>query len=97
MGHTSGDKPRNLRDLIEKKSSQDSGKKGESDEKSLSGRAARANQRRLVKDVAMLGASSFNLDTLSGRESQMRFDRSGIHGWGVFADVEISAGDMIIE
>ena len=92
-----GDTPRNLRELMEKKSSQEVGKRSDNDEKTLSSRAARASQRRLVKDVAMLGASSLNLDTLSGRESQMRFDRSGIHGWGVFADVEISAGDMIIE
>jgi SET domain len=69
----------------------------EKDEKTLTGRAARANQRRLVKDVAFLGGTSFSLDSLAGRESQLRFDQSNIHAWGVFADGEISAGDVIAE
>lgn len=58
-------------------------------------RAERAKQRRLLKGIAAF--SNFDLDTLSNRESQLRFDRSGIHAWGVFADKDISSGDMIVE
>jgi len=57
-------------------------------------RAARANQRRMRRDVSGLG-----VDTLAGRdkEQSIRFGRSGIHAWGVFADEKISKGDMIVE
>jgi histone-lysine N-methyltransferase SETD1 len=58
-------------------------------------RAERAKQRRLLKGMAAF--SNFDLDTLSSREPQLRFDRSGIHAWGVFADKDISSGDMIVE
>ena len=58
-------------------------------------RAERAKQRRLLKGIAAF--SSFDLDTLASREPQLRFDRSGIHAWGVFADKDISSGDMIVE
>jgi histone-lysine N-methyltransferase SETD1 len=57
-------------------------------------RAARANQRRMMKGVAAFG---IGLDALAGREQQLRFDRSSIHAWGVFADEGINAGDMIVE
>ncbi|KAG7364262.1 SET methyltransferase domain containing protein [Nitzschia inconspicua] len=60
----------------------------------LLGRAARANQRRLVKSIAAMGV---NVDTLAGREQQLRFDRSGIHDWGVFVDIDVREGDMIVE
>jgi len=89
-----GDKPRNLREIMPTYLITVSTDK---DEKTSSSRAMRASQRRLIKDVARLGASSLNLDTLAGRESQLRFDRSAIHAWGVFADGEISAGDLIVE
>ena len=91
---TSGDKPRNLRELQLKNSPLLTIEK---DEKVTSSRAFRANQRRLARDVSSFGSSSLNFDTLVGRESQLRFDRSTIHAWGVFADGEISAGDMIVE
>jgi histone-lysine N-methyltransferase SETD1 len=64
--------------------------------KSIS-RATRANQRRLKKGVAALGASGLRLDSLADREQQLRFDRSSIHAWGVFADEDINAGDMVVE
>jgi hypothetical protein len=48
----------------------------------------------LMRDVAAIGMS---FDTLSGREQALRFDRSGIHAWGVFADEEMREGDMLIE
>lgn len=86
------DKQRNLRLLsIEKsfgKAETDNG------ERFLNNRALRAKQRRLVRDVAAAGVS---LDTLIGREQQLRFDRSKIHAWGVFADDEIKENEMIVE
>jgi len=62
--------------------------------KKLFGRAARANQRRLLRSVASMGV---DVDTLAGREANVRFDRSAIHGWGVFTDINITEGEMIIE
>ena len=90
-----GDRPRNLREVMAKRKEADQPEKVE--ETKLSRRALRANQRRFMKDVTTLGASSLALDTLAGREQQLRFDRSGIHAWGVYTDVEIAAEEMIIE
>ena len=64
------------------------------DDKALNSRAARASQRRLLKDVSVLGVG---LDTMAGREQMLRFDRSKVHGWGVYADVDIKEGEMVIE
>ena len=63
----------------------------------LTGRAARASQRRIVKSFAAFGDAK--VDRLAGRdrEKQLRFDKSKIHGWGVFAEAPITAGDLIIE
>ena len=49
------------------------------------GRAARANQRRMLKSLATLGSASSCVDRLAGRdrEQELRFDKSFIHGWGV--------------
>ena len=90
----SSDKPRNLRELAQKDCRLLTAEK---DEKTTSSRRMRASQRRLMKDFSAIGATSLGLDTLAGREQQLRFDRSSIHAWGVFADEEISAGDMIVE
>mmetsp|Transcript_2910 Transcript_2910/g.6275 ORF Transcript_2910/g.6275 Transcript_2910/m.6275 type:complete len:1508 (+) Transcript_2910:157-4680(+) len=73
---------------------------GKTEEKtSHSGRAARANQRRMFKSLAALGDASKKVDRLAGRdrEQQLRFDKSQIHGWGVFAEEPINSGDLIIE
>jgi len=73
---------------------------GKTEEKStLSGRAARANQRRMFKSLDALGDASNKVDRLAGRdrEQQLRFDKSQVHGWGVFAEEPINAGGMIIE
>lgn len=74
---------------------------GKEEEKStLTGRAARASQRRMFKSLAALGDVSKNVDRLAGRdrEQQLRFDKSRIHGWGVFNNGEtINSGDLIIE
>lgn len=89
------DKPRNLRD---KKVPDANVGEVTCEDKSTSGRAARANQRRVLKDMASFGVTnSLTIDTLASRESQLRFDRSGIHAWGVYADADISAGEMIVE
>ena len=85
----SKDKPRNLRQQDKKKS----GEKKEREEK-VNSRAARASQRRLVKAVAAIGMS---LDTLGSREQVLRFDRSGIHAWGVFADEDLKEGELLLE
>jgi histone-lysine N-methyltransferase SETD1 len=66
-------------------------------EKKTASRAARANQRRMMKDVFAFGSTSLELDALAGRESHLRFDRSGIHAWGVFADQEIREGELLVE
>jgi histone-lysine N-methyltransferase SETD1 len=88
------DKPRSLRE----KEDERAGGELDKEEKTTSGRAARANQRRVIKSVASIGASTaLSIDTLACREPQLRFDRSGIHAWGVFADEDIAAGEMILE
>ena len=85
-----GDVPRNLREVYRKNNAE-----AEAGDKTIESRAARAKQRRIVKGVASF--SGLGLDMLASRESQLRFGRSGIHNWGVFADSEIVAGDLIVE
>lgn len=73
---------------------------GKAEEKTaLSGRAARASQRRMIKSLAALGDASKSVDRLAGRdrEHQLRFDKSTVHGWGVYAEEQINSGDLIIE
>jgi [histone H3]-lysine4 N-trimethyltransferase SETD1 len=95
------EKARSVRKLNEASTRRITEQKDESAKTSSSSRAARANQRRMLKDVASLvvAAPSYSgfVDTLSNREPQLRFDRSKIHAWGVFADTAISAGEMIVE
>ena len=67
------------------------------EKKTSSSRAARASQRRFMKDVQSFGADILGVDMLAAREPMLRFDRSPIHAWGVTADEEISAGTMIVE
>ena len=57
-------------------------------------RAVRANQRRNRRNASVFGVG---LDALAGREQVLRFDRSGVHAWGVFADEGIREGEMVIE
>lgn len=68
--------------------------RGSTDDKKSNGRAARANQRRMLKDSWMRGGVK---ETLTGCEHALRFGKSIIHGWGVFTDEEITAGDLIVE
>ncbi|KAL7500299.1 hypothetical protein ACHAWT_008242 [Skeletonema menzelii] len=62
----------------------------------LTGRAARANQRRMVKS---LGTASIGVDRIAGRDREhyLRFGKSTIEGWGVFTEEPINSGDLIIE
>jgi len=87
------EKPRNLRQSKKLKNG-DEFDGDDSGKKKLQGRAARAKQRRLLRGVSSLGV---DVDTLAGRETNIRFDRSNIHGWGVFTDVDLRQGEMIIE
>jgi hypothetical protein len=84
------DKPRNLRLA----SNYQSGTGDNEKEEKSDSRAARVNQRRLLRDVAAVGVS---FDMLAGREQQLRFDRSSIHAWGVFADDDIKEGELLVE
>jgi SET domain len=92
---------RNLREHVRKSSTNQQVNPVKDAERISSSRAARATQRRLLKDVASFGASAVSnlglLDALSNREPQLRFDRSSIHAWGVFADEDIAADELIIE
>jgi len=87
------EKPRNLRQHRKRESGEDS-VGDNSNKKKLQGRAARAKQRRLLRGVSSLGVE---VDILAGRETNVRFERSNIHGWGVFSDIDIRQGEMIIE
>lgn len=92
---SSMDRPRNVRDVLKEKKWGDVAEK--EDTPNASSRAARANQRRFMKDVSFLGAHGLSMDSLASREPQIRFDRSKIHAWGVFADEDIAGDEMIIE
>lgn len=59
-----------------------------------SSRAARASQRRRNKAYEGLGLETKNM---AGKEEVLRFGKSLIHGWGVFTDGHINAGDLIVE
>lgn len=87
------EKPRNLRQHRKLDSGEDSVREN-SGKKKLQGRAARAKQRRLLRGATALGV---DVDILAGRERNVRFERSNIHGWGVFSDIDVKQGEMIIE
>jgi histone-lysine N-methyltransferase SETD1 len=66
-------------------------------------RANRANNRRLVNDISisknMTGAEgdALRFNQLKKRKKLVKFDRSAIHNWGLYAQENIAANDMIIE
>ncbi|CAM9718227.1 unnamed protein product, partial [Phaeothamnion confervicola] len=61
-------------------------------------RSQRLDQRRFRQLGAdLLGSNLLRLDRLQARRRELRFGRSRIHSWGVFADEPISAGDLVIE
>lgn len=93
------DRPRNMREFMRQQKRHESHSTGlspKADDKSNS-RANRASQRRFMKDAAANSSWFMGVDTLASREPKLRFDRSGIHSWGVYADVNIAAGEMIVE
>lgn len=66
-------------------------------------RANRANNRRMVNDIniskTMSGAEgdALRFNQLKKRKKLVKFDRSAIHNWGLYAEENIVANDMIIE
>lgn len=74
-------------------------------------RSNRVNNRRLVNDInlqrealaASSGGASTDADTairfnqLKKRKKLVKFDRSAIHGWGLYAEENIAVNDLIIE
>jgi histone-lysine N-methyltransferase SETD1 len=66
-------------------------------------RSNRANNRRLVNDIntqkQALGADTdaLKFNQLKKRKKLVRFDRSAIHNWGLYAEENIAGNDMIIE
>ncbi|KAJ4344716.1 histone methyltransferase set1 [Didymosphaeria variabile] len=69
----------------------------------VNSRANRANNRRLVNDISisknMTGAEgdALRFNQLKKRKKLVKFDRSAIHNWGLYAQENIIANDMIIE
>lgn len=65
-------------------------------------RANRANQRRFVNDINISKVSgaegdALRFNQLKKRKKLVKFQRSAIHNWGLYADENIAANDMIIE
>jgi histone-lysine N-methyltransferase SETD1 len=66
-------------------------------------RSNRVNNRRIVNDIntqkQILGADTdaLKFNQLKKRKKLVRFDRSAIHNWGLYAEENINANDMIIE
>ncbi|KAJ9668843.1 histone methyltransferase set1 [Coniosporium apollinis] len=67
-------------------------------------RANRANNRRLVNDIniqkglaAGTEGDAMRFNQLKKRKKLVKFDRSAIHNWGLYAEENIAANDMIIE
>jgi histone-lysine N-methyltransferase SETD1 len=71
-----------------------------------SSRSNRANNRRLVNDINLqkqnlstTGAETdaIKFNALKKRKKHVKFDRSAIHGWGLYAMENIAFNDLIIE
>ncbi|CAO3616233.1 unnamed protein product [Cunninghamella blakesleeana] len=68
----------------------------------LSSRTNRVNNRRFVAGMFMQKKSMADSDILKfnqlkGRKKQLRFAKSPIHDWGLYAEERIDANDMVIE
>jgi histone-lysine N-methyltransferase SETD1 len=65
----------------------------------LNSRANRVDNRHLQRDIALITMESdtFAMNALKKRKKCVRFDRSSIHGWGLYAEENIIVGEMIIE
>ncbi|KAK5017806.1 histone methyltransferase set1 [Cryomyces antarcticus] len=70
-----------------------------------SSRTNRANNRRLVNDIntqmqnSTMGTEgdALRFNQLKKRKKLVKFDRSAIHNWGLYAEENIAVNDMIIE
>lgn len=61
-------------------------------------RLQRISLRRFRKEGQdLVDTGLLRLDLLQARRKRLRFGRSPIHAWGVFADEPIGAGDLVIE
>ena len=69
-------------------------------------RTNRANNRTAVKDLNVVKQNlnadgqqgdAIRFNQLKKRKKLVRFERSAIHGWGLYADENIAVNDMIIE
>jgi len=69
-------------------------------------RSNRVNNRRLVNDINLqkqngptsgVETDAFRFNQLKKRKKLVKFDRSAIHGWGLYAEENIAASDLIIE
>ncbi|KAK5164054.1 histone methyltransferase set1 [Saxophila tyrrhenica] len=67
-------------------------------------RSNRVNNRRLVNDIALQKQSLasdadvvIRFNQLKKRKKLVKFDRSAIHGWGLYAEENIAVNDLIIE
>ncbi|KAI9668137.1 MAG: histone methyltransferase set1 [Bathelium mastoideum] len=67
-------------------------------------RQNRVNNRRLVNDIntqkqtlSLEGGDAMRFNQLKKRKKLVKFDRSAIHNWGLYAEEPIAANDMIIE
>ena len=71
---------------------------------STTSRQNRVNNRRLVNDIntqkqtlSLEGGDAMRFNQLKKRKKLVKFDRSAIHNWGLYAEEPITANDMIIE
>ncbi|KAH8266442.1 hypothetical protein KR026_003644 [Drosophila bipectinata] len=61
-------------------------------------REARSNQRRLLTAFGLIGESELlKFNQLKFRKKQLKFAKSAIHDWGLFAMEPIAADEMVIE
>ncbi|XP_074605306.1 SET domain containing 1 isoform X2 [Brevipalpus obovatus] len=60
-------------------------------------REARSNQRRLLASVDAAWSDLIKFNQLQFRKKQLKFARSRIHDWGLFALEPIAADEMVIE
>lgn len=61
-------------------------------------REARSNQRRLLVAFSSMGESELlKFNQLKFRKKQLKFAKSAIHDWGLFAMEPIAADEMVIE
>ena len=64
----------------------------------ISSRTNRIDQRRFIEEVKQTTNSDvLKFNQLKGRKKQLKFAKSAIHDWGLFAMEKIEYGEMVIE